>query len=171
MNVTKVRDARALAAIEQAIGGELPAGWRQLEPPRNREREAAAVLLRLAEQSDLAAMTTAAKGARQAGERKHDSEAGEKTFWKGLHELLAAFEEPAADRPPSLAGLALWAGGPVPALIDGIDRDLRGATTGGGPVASETLAALARIVLRARARAWLVTERGVERQSEPGDAS
>lgn len=172
MDADRLRSARVLAAIEQSISAELPPGWEDLQPPRRRAREAAAVLVRLAETPSLGEMRKQAdEGARTAQKRAHDREAGELAFWQRLGGLLESFTDPAPDRPPTLAGLALWGDGAVPRLIDRVAGSLRGLAVAGGPVDDETLTALARLVLRARARAWLVKEREAEQPPHQEAAS
>lgn len=170
MDTTKVYRERVLAAIEQALIAGLPTGWRDLEAPRSREREAAAVLLRLAEHDALAEMQqTAIEAAATAAERRHDPMAGEERFWEGLKDLLARIGEGRQGGPRSVADLALWGEGPVRSLVDGVDHAFGGPAAGSGALDEETLTAVARLVLRACARRWLIEARKAD-QRPPDEA-
>lgn len=166
MDVQEVGMARRLAAIEQALIAGLPADWESLAPPHRRTHEAATVLLRLAEAPDLDAMrAAAAEGVRCVEERRHDREADEAGFWRALRGLLAAIGDGGADRPRSLARLPLWGDTSVPAVLERIERSSEELDAAADDD-EKTLTEVARILLRARARHWLVTERGKERASE-----
>lgn len=172
MDAEKVYLERVFAAIEQTLNADLPPGWRDLRAPRSREREAAAVLLRLAGLHKLDQMQEEVTAAlARAEERRHDPEAGEKRFWEGLRELLVRLGDGRQDGPPlSLADLALWGDGSVRPLIDRVDRVFRGTVAVAGAVDDEALTGVARLVLRGTARRWLTQARKAERLSQSEEA-
>lgn len=165
----EILERRHLQSLAQAAAAGLPAGWRDLAPPRGKARTAAAVLLRLAEAAtceamteELAALTTCAE--RQAhhraspgGEGAEDTEA---TLWNRLRDLVRALApEPAAAG--ALAHLPAWShlgGGGGGRSATAIERPFRSLLPADLPAREEVVAEAARILLRTTARAWTQEE-------------
>jgi cell pole-organizing protein PopZ len=60
----------------------------------------------------------------------------------------------------------LWRDTQVPAVLERIERSFGELAAAGAAADEKTMTEVARLLLRARARHWLVTERAEERASE-----
>jgi hypothetical protein len=178
MEASALIAARFLAAFEQAAQAELPAGWERPQAEPTRRREAAAVLLAasgLASRGEMKAFFDRVAGQvaeRAAAKRRRPGEDGAAeepdgdrgtALWRELATLLERISrtQPRAD--PSLFTLEVCA---RQSWIRALARALAAAAAPPPAASEEMLTALARILLRAKARRFTLEDRRRERGAE-----
>jgi len=163
MTVVDLLERRLLAALDQSVSVSLPPGWDGLHIRAGKRRAAAAALLRVADQPDLAAMIRLLDDlARQGREGKGNEE---RSFWRELSRLLAEVAEPQPGAPASLLGLRLWNSHPGEGPLGALLKPLRPLLPHDPPVREEFLAEAGRILLCAQARFWMDEQRRADRAS------
>lgn len=153
LDVTEVLERRLLAALESATAAGPPDAWARLEAPRGGERQAAAVLVRLAERPSREEMIEEARKIAAAVAKRREKREPQ-PLWEEVAELLEALGEgPDGAAAAGVFGLALWRrvkGFP----LEPIHQTFRGVAPD-APARPELLAGAARVLLRARARRWV----------------
>jgi len=159
MDAERIVTRRFLAACEQEARIALPAGWERPQPEAGKLRQSAAVLLRVAERPDRAAMQAlldeiADRVARRQGtreDRQDRDEIGEARLWREIRTLVSRLGEMRTGARAGLFSLAVASHGPWSRELAAVLRTVGGTAPAAG---EETLAELARILLRAKARQW-----------------
>lgn len=177
MDASEIVTGRFLAGFEQRAGAKLPKGWKEVRPEDGKLRRSAAVLLEVAERPTLDEMAlrlaeiaqrVAEREGRQRPSRDGDEAAGERggklaesALWGEVRRLLGRLAEaqPGA-RAKDLFGLEICRG---ERWVGSLARSVLAAGFEPPPATAEALAAMGRILLRAKARQWSDEDRQHER--------
>ncbi len=158
METMSILEQSLLRALEHAA----PMGWSSLTVPQRCDpRAASAVLLRLAEAPDRLEMASRLRGiadrveARRVEARKRDHASRPESLWKDLRQAIEKLGEGGDE---GLFGLSLWRGLPLQAWVE----PMRGLIPRQPPLRPGFLTAAARVLLRARARAWAEAARDAD---------
>ncbi len=157
--------------LEQSTLAELPRAWRDLRPPKRSERQAAAAFLRLADCQGWEQMQQCARAAARDIARQRQERSPELVdLWSDLEEALDRLAQPMAAGAPGLLSLALWREEGLP-LLDEIYSPFRGLVPRQPELRLDFLAAIARVLLKARARSWIDQASRAENRSGEEEGS